>query len=418
MKTQSTYATTVAAAAIGTLFEWYDFLIFATAAALVFGKLFFAVSDPVAVAMAGMLTFAVGYFARPLGAVLFGHLGDRWGRRPALGVTMAVMGISTFAIGLLPTYDDIGTTAAVLLVALRILQGMAFGGEWGGACLMITEQTQRQRPGFATSLIQMGYPAGLLLAAGSFALLNGLPESDFLTWGWRVPFVASIVLTAIGAYVRWQLMETPVWQAAQQRQALAQQPIKAMLRDHWRALAQGVALKVTEVTWAYLLTVYFVVYAVNNLGMTRPDVMSSVLLASAINLVAIPAMGWLSDQWGYRKLYLIGSAVSLVIALPVWILLSAGWVAVPMVVGLLLGNAVMMAPLGAVLSGLFPDEVRYTGVSLSNQIAAAIGGGVMPLAATALVALFDNVAAVAMIMMCLSLFTAAAAYWLPAKNAE
>lgn len=410
MTTKSSYSATVAASAVGTLFEWYDFLIFATAAALVFGKLFFAATDPVAVTMAAMLTFAVGYFARPLGAVIFGHLGDRWGRRPALGVTMAVMGISTFAIGLLPTYDQIGTAAAVLLVVLRILQGMAFGGEWGGACLMITEQTQSKRPAFATSLIQTGYPAGLLLAAGSFALLNGLSEADFLAWGWRVPFLASIVLTLVGAYVRWRLMETPAWQAAQTQQVLCAQPIRLVLRDHWRTLAQGVALKVTEVTWAYLLTVYFVMYAVTNMGMTRPEVMSSVLLASAINLVAIPAMGWLADRLGYRSMYLWGALLSMVIAIPVWSMLSAGNIAVAMVMGLLLGNAVMMAPLGACLSSLFPAEVRYTGVSLSNQIAAAVGGGVMPLAAAALVTSFGNLAAVAAAMIVLSLFTAVAAH--------
>lgn len=417
MKTQSSYVTTVIASAVGTLFEWYDFLIFATAAALVFGKLFFAATDPVAVTMAALLTFAVGYFARPLGAVIFGHIGDRWGRRRALGLTMALMGLSTFAIGLLPTYEQIGITAAILLVSLRILQGMAFGGEWGGACLMITEQENTAGRALGTSLIQLGYPAGLLLASGSFALLNSMPEQDFLDWGWRIPFLASIVLTAVGAYVRWRLSETPAWQRAVEKAAISSKPVLEMFRGHWRALAQGVALKVTEVTWAYLLTVYFVVYAVANLGMTRPEVMTSVLTASAINLVVIPLFGWLTDQWGYRRTYYWGAAASAAIALPVWWLLQTGQVTAAMVLGLAVGNAVMMAPLGAALASLFPDSVRYSGVSLSNQIAAAIGGGVMPLAATAVVGSTGSLTAVAVVLMMLSAVTFIAAKALPAKTA-
>lgn len=395
----------VVASSVGTLFEWYDFLIFATAAALVFGKLFFAASDPMAVSMAALLTFAVGYFARPVGALVFGHIGDRWGRRPALYMTMAIMGAATFAIGLLPTYESIGIWAPVGLVALRIIQGMAFGGEWGGACLMITEHAPPQNRSLLTSLIQLGYPVGVLLASGSFALLAALPEQEFLAWGWRVPFLTSVLLTAVGAYVRWRLEETPVWHDLQKRRELSSQPVIDTVRTHWRTIAQGVALKVTEVSWAYLLTVYFVMYAVANMNMTRPEVMTSVLIASAVNVFMIPVFGWLADQIGHRKLYQLGAVASLLIALPIWLLLDGGFLTMAMILGLVVGNAIMMAPLGACLSALFPDPVRYTGVSISNQIAAAVGGGVMPLLASATVNTAQALWPVGALLMVLSVAT-------------
>lgn len=401
------------ASAFGTLFEWYDFLIYGTAAALVFNKLFFPTVDPVVGMLAAMLTFSVGFIARPVGGIVFGHFGDRYGRKNTLMFTMLVMGLATFAIGLLPTYAAIGIWAPILLVTLRLIQGLAFGGEWGGASLMILEHAPENRRAFYSSFIQMGYPLGLLAATGMYAMLTSMDTEAFMSWGWRVPFLISIVLVAVGTWIRSSLTETPVFESMEK----VRLPFVETLVKEPRSLLIGVGLKITEVTWAYLLTVFAVVYAVNNLGVARPEIMKSVLIASAINVFAIPLFGLLSDIVGRRKIYIVGSLLTLVIAYPVFALLQAGYFTVAMIIGLTIGGALMMAPLAAFLPEQFKSQVRFTGASFGCQIAAALGGGVAPVFATWLAAQY-GLPGVAVLMMVLAVCTLIAALAAKEKSIE
>lgn len=392
------------ASAFGTLFEWYDFLIYGTAAALVFNKLFFPTVDPIVGMLAAMLTFSVGFIARPVGGILFGHFGDRYGRKNTLMITMLVMGLATFAIGLLPTYATIGIWAPILLVTLRLIQGLAFGGEWGGASLMILEHAPENRRAFYSSFIQMGYPLGMLAATGMYAILSTMNSDAFMNWGWRVPFLISIILIAIGAWIRSRLTETPVFETMQKEKNIAQLPFVETLVKEPKALLIGIGLKITEVTWAYLLTVFAVVYAVNNLGVPRSVIMQSVLIASAINVIAIPVFGLLSDIVGRRKIYIVGSLLTLIIAYPVFALLQSGYYTAAMIIGLTVGGALMMAPLAAFLPEQFKSQVRFTGASFGCQIAAALGGGIAPVLATWLASQY-GLPGVAVLMMVLGIIT-------------
>ena len=392
------------ASAFGTLFEWYDFLIYGTAAALVFNKLFFPQFDPMTGMLASLLAFSLGFIARPVGGILFGHFGDKYGRKNTLMATMLLMGVSTFAIGLLPTYNDIGIWAAVLLVTLRLLQGIAFGGEWGGASIMILEHAPKERRGFYGSFIQMGYPLGVLVATGMYAVVMKMPEEDFMSWGWRIPFLVSILLVAVGTYVRRNLDETPVFEEMKAKQTIAKSPFFETLFKEPKSLVLGIGLKITEVTWAYLLTIFMVVYAVNNMGIAKPEIMNAVLVASAINVFAIPLFGYVSDILGRKLVYIIGSVVSVVMAPFIFGWFSSGEIMKAMIVGLVLGNAVMMAPLAAYLPEIFKSNIRFTGASFGCQVAAAIGGGVMPATAAWLASQY-GLTGVAYLMIALSFIT-------------
>ena len=404
MKTKQNINKVTFASAFGTLFEWYDFLIYGTAAALVFNKLFFPHFDPMTGMLASLLAFSLGFIARPFGGILFGHYGDKYGRKNTLMATMLLMGVSTFAIGLLPTYNDIGIWAAVLLVALRLLQGIAFGGEWGGASIMILENAPKERRGFYGSFIQMGYPLGVLLATGMFALVTKLPEEDFMSWGWRIPFLVSILLVGVGVYVRRSLLETPVFEDMKSKNTVAKTPFIDIVFKEPKSLLIGIGLKITEVTWAYLLTVFVVIYAVNNMDIPRSVMINAVLVASAINIFAIPLFGYLSDVLGRRPVYFAGSIISIVMAYPIFNMFIAGDIMQAMILGLVLGNAVMMAPLAAYLPEIFKSNVRYTGASFGCQVAAAIGGGVMPAVAAWLASMY-GLHGVAILMIALSVIT-------------
>lgn len=397
------------ASAFGTLFEWYDFLIYGTAAALVFNELFFPNFDPVTGMLAAMLAFSLGFIARPVGGILFGHFGDRFGRKNTLMATMLVMGLSTFAIGLLPTYNDIGIWAPVLLVILRLLQGIAFGGEWGGASIMILEHAPKDRRGFYGSFIQAGYPAGVLMATGMYAIITRMPTESFMAWGWRIPFLISIALVAVGMFVRRNIDETPVFEKMKEKNQIVKAPLVETLFKETKSLAIGIGLKITEVTWAYLLTVFVVGYAVTNMNVTRSEIMDTVLIASAINLFAIPFFGWVSDVIGRKLVYIIGSILSIALAFPIFNWLQQGMFLPAMVVGMLVG-AVMMAPLSAYLPEIFKSNIRFTGASFGCQVAAAIGGGVMPGLAALLAASLGGIAGVAYLMIGLSLITLVASF--------
>ena len=399
------------AGAIGTIVEWYDFLVYGTAAALVFNRLFFPNVDPRIGTLAALGSFAVGFLARPVGGAIFGHFGDRVGRRSMLMVTMVGMGASTAAIGLLPTYASIGIWAPILLVLLRVLQGIALGGEWGGASLMVLEHAPSRRRGLFGSLVQVGFPIGLVLASAMFSLVSMLPDSDFRTWGWRVPFLLSVVLVAIGAFVRARLPETPVFQITRARGEIVRSPFFEMILRNPRSFLIATGLKLSEVSWVYMLTVFAVLYATGNLGISKSLMLNAIMLGALLELVTIPLFGHLSDVFGRRSLYFAGVAFTVVFAFPLFWLLDMGTPAVvvlTVIVALNLGHGLMFAPESTYFPELFGAHVRYSGASFGFQVAAAIGGGIAPLIATALTSRTGGTAGVSIMLILLAMITLAA----------
>jgi MFS transporter, MHS family, shikimate and dehydroshikimate transport protein len=287
---------TVLSSVIGTAVEWYDFLIYGAASALVFNKLFFPLSDPSLGTIAAFGTYGVGYLARPLGATVFGHFGDRIGRKAMLAMTIAIMGLGTFLIGLLPTYDQIGGAAPVLLVLVRLLQGVGLGGEWGGAVLMVVENAPAKRRGLLGSIVQIGYPIGNLGAVGVFALLTQMPEVDFLRWYWRIPFLMGIVLAGVGLYIRLQLEETPVFREISARKEIARLPPLEVLQTERRAFLTAVGLKLSEISYATIGGVFSISYVAGTLAMPRQLILNAISLSAVAAFVAIPTFGWLSGN--------------------------------------------------------------------------------------------------------------------------
>ena len=379
----------ILASMLGTIIEWYDFLIYGTAAALVFNKLFFPSLDPVAGTMAAFASYAVGFVARPLGGAIFGHYGDLLGRKAMLTLTMLIMGIGTFLIGCLPTYAQIGLWAPALLVALRLLQGIGIGGEWGGAVLMVIEHAPEHRRGLYGSLVQVGFPLGIAASTATFLWLTSLPEADFLSWGWRLPFLASALLIAIGLFVRLRLVETPAFARVKEEAAVAHMPLLDVITKQPRTFLIAVGLKVSEVAWVYILTVFSIVYATKTLDLPRSLILNAILLAAALELVTMPLFGWLSDKVGRRPMYFAGSAVSAACALVLFGLLDTRdptTVVVTIAVIMSLTHAMMFGPQAAFMPELFGTRTRYSGASLGCQVAAAISGGFAPIIATGLLA--------------------------------
>ncbi|WP_246695347.1 MFS transporter [Methylobacterium sp. P1-11] len=379
----------ILASMLGTIIEWYDFLIYGTAAALVFNKLFFPGLDPVAGTLAAFASYAVGFVARPLGGAIFGHYGDRLGRKGMLTLTMLIMGVGTFLIGCLPTYAQIGLWAPALLVALRLLQGIGIGGEWGGAVLMVIEHAPEHRRGLYGSLVQVGFPLGIAASTATFLWLTSLPEADFLSWGWRLPFLASALLIGIGLFVRLRLVETPAFARIKEEAAVAHMPLLDVITKQPRTFLIAVGLKVSEVAWVYILTVFSIVYATKTLDLPRSLILNAILLAAALELVTMPLFGWLSDKIGRRPMYFAGSAVSAACALVLFGLLDTRdptIVVVTIAVIMSLTHAMMFGPQAAFMPELFGTRTRYSGASLGCQVAAAISGGFAPIIATGLLA--------------------------------
>jgi MFS transporter, MHS family, shikimate and dehydroshikimate transport protein len=312
------------AGTIGTIVEWYDFIIYGTAAALVFNKLFFPNVDPRIGTLASLGSFAVGFLARPVGGAIFGHFGDRLGRKSMLMITMVAMGLATAAIGVLPTYAQVGIWAPIMLVLLRVAQGIALGGEWGGASLMVLEHAPRHRRGLFGSLIQVGFPVGLVTASAVFSIVSALPDADFQAWGWRVPFLISILLVAIGIFVRARLPETPVFEQIKSRGQIVRSPFFEMLLKNPRSFLIAVGLKLSGVSWVYMLTVFVVVYATNELGLAKSLMLNAISLAALLEVFTIPLFGHLSDLFGRRALYFAGVAFTIMFAFPLFWLLDMG----------------------------------------------------------------------------------------------
>jgi MHS family shikimate/dehydroshikimate transporter-like MFS transporter len=385
----------VLASFVGTTIEWYDFFLYGTASALVFNRLFFTNLDEMAGTMASFATYAVGFFARPLGGIVFGHYGDKLGRKSMLVTTLMLMGLTTFLIGLLPTYSQVGLWAPVLLVLLRFVQGIGVGGEWGGAVLMAVEHSRAGRRGYHASWVQAGVPVGLLLANGVFMIFSRLDEAAFLSWGWRVPFLLGILLLAVGMFIRLRILESPVFEKALAEDPGPKVPILAVLRDHPRNVLLAMGARFAENAFFYIFTVLALSYGSQQLGMAKSDLLNAVMLGSAVQLVAIPAFGALSDRWGRRPVYLGGTLFLLLFAFPFFWLLGTkdpALAALAVIIGLV-GHAAMYGPQAAFFSELFGTRVRYSGASLGYQLASPLAGGLAPLIATALLGWSDGDAA-------------------------
>ncbi|AXE89999.1 MFS transporter [Streptomyces sp. Go-475] len=399
---------------LGTAVEFYDFLVYGTVAALVFGELFFPRADPAVGTIAAFGTFAAGYLARPLGGIVFGHFGDRIGRKSMMLLTMVLMGCGSFLIGLLPTYDAIGVWAPVLLVALRVVQGIAIGGEWGGAMLMVVEHAehaQGSRRGFWSSFTQLGAPLGSVLSAGVVTLVAALPDDEFRSWGWRVPFLLSIVLLAVGLFVRLKVAESPLF-AQVKREPVDKPPIVEVLRRP-KPVLLAACVGIGAFTTQSLLTSFMISYAVDQ-GYTRPQVLTAVTVASCVALAVLPAASALSDRVGRRPVVLAGALASAALAFPVLALVDSGSPGL-LILALSLGHGVaqstMYGPLGALLTEMFGTRVRYTGASLGYQGATLIGAGFSPLIAGSLLASFGGGSTPVSLLLCTGAAITAVTVW-------
>ena len=386
-RSQTSITQVAIASFIGTAIEWYDFFLYGTAAALIFNKLFFPTFDPLSGTLAAFGTYAVGFVARPLGGIVFGHYGDKVGRKAMLSLTLLLMGVATFCIGLLPTYATIGPWAPVLLIFLRILQGFGVGGEWGGAVLMAVEHAPAGRRGFYGSWPQVGVPAGLLLSTSAFSVVSMLPEEQLLSWGWRVPFLLSLLLVGVGVFIRLRIAETPAFNRVQETGAVVRIPLLDALRSHPRNILLAMGARLAENGVFYIYSVFVLVYVTEQLKLPRSMALNGVLLATAGELISIPAFGALSDRIGRRPVYMGGAVFSALFAFPFFWLIDTQhstlvWLAI--VLGLAIGHGAMYGPQASFFSELFGTRVRYSGASLGYQLASVFAGGLSPLIATSL----------------------------------
>ncbi|MEU6740220.1 MFS transporter [Streptosporangium sandarakinum] len=409
------------AAFIGTTIEWYDFFLYGTAAALVFNKQFFPAMDPVAGSIAAFGTMTVGFLARPLGGVIFGHFGDRIGRRNTLVVSLMIMGLGTTLIGLLPTYSSIGVWAAVLLVVMRIAQGVGLGGELGGAVVLTMEHAPKGRRGLFGAFPMMGTPAGMLCAnlvfLGTSSLLG---EESFTAWGWRVPFLLSVVLVGIGLYLRLRIEESPDYANLVERRKPVRLPVAIVLRDHWRQVLHTIGVIVGNSSVAYIFMVYILNYGEAEAGLSRTFLLTCVIGGAAVWLVTAPLWAHLGDRHGLRALFSWGSVALLagtVAFLPIVDTGNTVLIAVFMVtMGAVL--AVTHAPQGTLTAGFFPVAIRYSGTSVAYQLASLLGGGITPLIAASLFAATGTSLSITGYLTAVTVISLVSALVIPRNDAE
>ena len=401
----------IAASFIGSVIEWYDFFIFGTAAALIFGQLFFPGSDPLLGTLYSFGIYAVGFIARPIGGAFCGHYGDRIGRKSMLVMTLVVMGVATALVGLLPTYESIGIWAPILLIVLRFLQGFAVGGEWGGATLMAVEYAPPGRRGFYGSWPGMGIPAGLVVATAVFTVFSSLPQEQFLSWGWRVPFLVSIVLVAVGLFVRLKILETPAFRQMQESGGESRLPVLEVFRDHWRSLLLTMGAFFLLNGGFYVTITFMLAYGTQNIGVDSGTMLTGVLIAGTIQIFAIGAFAALSDRVGRRPVYLGGAIFLLLFSFPLfWMVNTANAVLIWLAMSIaIVALGAMYGPSGAFFSELFSTRVRYSGASLGYQLASALAGGFAPVIAVALLSAYGY-PAVALYMIVMALITIVAVY--------
>ncbi|QII85374.1 MHS family MFS transporter [Bordetella hinzii] len=368
------------AAFVGTTIEWYDFYIYATAAALVFGKVFFPSSDPFISTMASFGTFAAGFLARPLGGVVFGHLGDRVGRKNALMATLVIMGVATVGIGLLPSYATAGLWAPALLLLLRL----AVGGEWGGAVLMAGEHASQRRRTFAASFAQLGSPAGLILSLLAFRLLTTLDEADFVSWGWRVPFLISAVLLVVGYFIRVGVNESPDFAQVLARQERAEVPAKEVLRTAWRTVLLCMGVCTVAIGGIYFTNTFMLSYTTQTLGLSRALILDCLFVVAIIQFLVQPLAAWLADALGPTRVLITSAVCSVLAPYPMFMLVTHGS-ALSIIAGIaivLVFMAAIYSAMAGYISSAFATHVRYSGISLSYQLCGAVAGGLTPLAGT------------------------------------
>ncbi|QPZ38992.1 MFS transporter [Paramicrobacterium chengjingii] len=364
-------------ALIGSAIEWYDFYIYGTAAALVFGTQYFPSFSPVAGTLAAFATFAVGFIARPIGAIIFGHFGDRVGRKNTLVLTLLIMGCATVLIGAVPNYSTIGVWAPIALTAIRFIQGFAVGGEWGGATTMVVEHSPRKKRGFYGGLPQMGVPIGLVLSTAVFSAVSALPDDDFMSWGWRIPFFLSALLILVGLLIRVKIEETPTFAEMAKAGGKAKIPFKEALVHGWKEILLTAALYLGHGVLFYVITVFVLSYGTSELGLPESLLLTCVMIAAGLEILLVPAFGALSDKLGRRTVYIAGAVGAIVMAFPFFAVLETGS---PILIGAItilvitLCHAAMYGPIAAWYAEMFGPSVRYTGTSIGYQIGGAISG--------------------------------------------
>lgn len=378
---------------VGTTIEWYDFFIYGAAAALIFNKLFFPNLDPLMGVMAAFATYAVGFIGRPLGGIVFGHFGDKIGRKAMLLTTLIMMGIPTVLIGLLPTYESIGYWATLCLVILRFIQGMAMGGEWGGAVLMAVEHAPEGDKGFWGSLPQASAGGGLVLASVALGLVSMLPEASLFSWGWRIPFLASIVLLGVGWYIRVKVPESPDFEKVKDQAKEIKVPALQVFKKHPRVLLTIIFARAAENAWFYIASTFALAYTTTTLGLPRQDILFATICGGGLIMIMTPLFGYLSDKVGQRNMFMFGLVVLLFYCYPFFSMLNTKdpflvWTAIVLAIGVVF--PIMYAPQSQLFSRQFPTEIRYSGISISVQFAGVIGGGLAPLIATKLLSIGDG----------------------------
>jgi MFS family permease len=391
----------VAASTIGTALEWYDFMLFGTASALVLNKVIFDPADPAAGTLASFATFAVGFFARPIGGIVFGHLGDRLGRQLVLVITLTVMAVSSTLIGLIPSYDSIGLWAAVILVILRILQGLGAGAEYAGGSLMAAEHAPTNRRGLYAAIPPTGNALGVILATIVFTPFTWLPEADFHAWGWRVPFILSIVLLPIGIWIRRRVDETPSFKNVEAEGIKEKVPFLTVLRTHPKQLILGILASVGPNVATYVPSVYALTYITDNVGQAAWIGTVGVLVANVVKLVTLPFSGHLSDRLGRKPIFISGAILCALMSFPFFWMLDTGvtiviWLA--LVILLTFSNDLMLGSQATLLTEQFTNNVRFSGVAASREISAALAGGTLPFIAAALTTSTHGTLAISLVM--------------------